>query len=109
MSCYKKYRRKEKKADALSRPNYLTGYVSGSYSFNNIVGSAEGRWSFIQNVVDYLRRWNFDGLDVDWEYPGLPERGTTAETKEQFNEFMKVMPCASKVVASYSVLQMADQ
>ena len=62
----------------------------GSYAFNHIVASAESRWIFIQNAIDYLRKWNFDGLDLDWEYPGLPERGTTEETREQFNDFVRV-------------------
>ena len=63
---------------------------AGSYAFNHVVASAESRWIFIQNAVDYLRKWDFDGIDLDWEYPGLPERGTTEETREQFNDLVKV-------------------
>ena len=62
----------------------------GSYAFNYVVASPESRWIFLQNAIDYLRKWKFDGIDLDWEYPGLPERGTTEETREQFNDLVKV-------------------
>ena len=62
----------------------------GSYAFNYVVASPESRWIFIQNAIDYLRKWKFDGIDLDWEYPGLSERGTTEETREQFNDLVKV-------------------
>ena len=55
-----------------------------------MVASPESRWIFIQNAIDYLRKWKFDGIDLDWEYPGLPEQGTTEETREQFNDLVKV-------------------
>ncbi len=71
-------------------------FYTGSYAFNHVVASAENRWIFIQNAIDYLRRWKFDGLDLDWEYPGLPERGTTEETRDLFSDFVKVSEVARK-------------
>ncbi|XP_047144116.2 acidic mammalian chitinase isoform X1 [Hydra vulgaris] len=37
--------------------------------FSTMVNSQTNRNAFIKSTVDLLRQWNFDGLDLDWEYP----------------------------------------
>jgi chitinase len=51
------------------------GGWSGSGNFSNIALTARSRAIFIDSVMDFLSRNNLDGLDVDWEYPGLPGAG----------------------------------
>lgn len=47
----------------------------GSGNFSGMALTAQSRKVFIDSVMDFLSRYDLDGLDVDWEYPGLPGPG----------------------------------
>ena len=50
--------------------------------YSRLVNSAEARARFIRHVTKFLLKYHFDGLDLDWEYPG--KRGGKPEDKENF-------------------------
>lgn len=64
------------------------GWVVGSVPFIPISSSQEHRWQFAENVVRYLRKYGFDGVDMDWEFPAT--RGSPPEDKFRFTALLKV-------------------
>ncbi len=62
--------------------------VLGSAQFNRIVHDATLRRNFVQTSVEHLKRYGFDGLDLDWEYPG--NRGGQARDKQLFTTLIRV-------------------
>lgn len=62
----------------------------GSNKYSRLVSSSERRRNFVRSVVDLLQEYGFDGLDLDWEYPGAgDEQGFTALIKELKSEFRR--------------------
>jgi chitinase len=90
---------------ALKRENpSLTVLVSvggwlWSGNFSDMALTSESRRVFIQSVIEFIERYQLDGLDIDWEYPGMagatnhfrPEDKLNytrilAELRKQFND-----------------------
>ncbi|XP_036357598.1 acidic mammalian chitinase-like [Octopus sinensis] len=52
-----------------------------------MVASSRNRRIWIENVIKYLRKYNFDGFDMDWEFPAT--RGSPPEDKYRFTSLME--------------------
>lgn len=60
----------------------------GSEPFMAMVATYATRKTFIDDAIIYLRRRNFDGLDIDWEYPA--NRGSPPEDKPRYTALIRV-------------------
>ncbi|BFZ15547.1 hypothetical protein BsWGS_18586 [Bradybaena similaris] len=70
--------------------------AGGSYQgekFKMVTSTNTSRERFAYNTARYVRRWGFDGLDLDWEYPGRLE-------KESLTELVKDLKAAFREEAA---------
>lgn len=82
---------------ALRRENpLLTVLISvggwlGSADFSDVARTEQSRQVFVGSVMDFLKLHDLDGLDVDWEYPGMAGAGHLfrSEDKQNFTLLLK--------------------
>jgi len=62
-----------------------------STNFSDISLTAQSRATFAGSVMEFLTQYDLDGLDIDWEYPGLIGSGHPfrSEDKENFTLLLK--------------------
>ncbi len=62
-----------------------------STNFSDVSLTRQSRSIFIQSVMSFLRRFDLDGLDIDWEYPGMVGAGHPfrPQDKENFTALLK--------------------
>ncbi len=65
----------------------IGGWNEGSKKYSAMVADRNKRRNFVNSVVSFLQEHNFDGLDLDWEYPG--KRGGSADDKKFFIDLIR--------------------
>ncbi|XP_017492169.1 PREDICTED: chitinase-3-like protein 1, partial [Rhagoletis zephyria] len=61
-------------------PNLATlisigGWNEGSNKYSAMVSNPASRATFVESCVQFLKKYELDGLDFDWEYPGMKAAG----------------------------------
>ncbi|HEY2861101.1 MAG TPA: glycoside hydrolase family 18 protein [Terracidiphilus sp.] len=67
-----------------------------SGKFSDMALTKKSRARFIQSAVDFVKQYNLDGLDIDWEYPGLPgaTQAFRPEDKQNFTALLSELRTA---------------
>ncbi|XP_060081984.1 uncharacterized protein LOC132561275 [Ylistrum balloti] len=63
------------------------GWNAGGKPFSDLAATAAGRKEFATTSVTFLRKRHFDGLDIDWEFPG--SNGGAPSDKENLSLLLK--------------------
>ena len=57
-------------------------------TLSDLCASEEKQTTFFNSLKSYLATYNFDGIDLDWEYPVASHRGGRPEDYANFPKFL---------------------
>ncbi|XP_025089813.1 probable chitinase 10 [Pomacea canaliculata] len=89
---YEQFNQLKLKNPALKTLLAVGGWNVGSGPFTQMVATQQSRARFIESAIEFVRKWGFDGLDVDWEYPA--NRGSPPEDRDNFTFLIKELRAA---------------
>ncbi|KAL5045879.1 hypothetical protein BDW71DRAFT_207868 [Aspergillus fruticulosus] len=63
----------------------------GAYAnvFSTLAASTTAQQAFLDSLVAFLDQYGFDGVDIDWEYPGASDRFGTKADYANFVSFLQ--------------------
>lgn len=62
-----------------------------SNNFPAVAASPERRAHFAHACVGAIYEYGFDGIDIDWEFPGLPEHNGTPSDRGNFTSLLRTL------------------
>jgi len=86
------------------------GGWGGSGDFSDMAVDPATRKKFVDSAIKFLQDYNLDGIDIDWEYPGLKGAGNPyrPEDKQNFTSLMKELREAMDATGKKLVLTFAS-
>ncbi|XP_078098083.1 chitotriosidase-1-like [Mustelus asterias] len=79
---YKSFNGLKKERPQLKTLLSVGGWNFGTQRFTSMAAARKNRSIFIKSAIELLRKHNFDGLNLDWKYPG--SRESPAVDKERY-------------------------
>jgi chitinase len=58
-------------------------------TFSSMVSTATSRTTFVNSAVSFARNFGFDGIDIDWEFPGAVDLGGNANDPPLFDALLQ--------------------
>lgn len=86
------------------------GGWGGSGGFSDMAANPESRKKFVESAIGFVKDYNLDGMDMDWEYPGMHGAGNPykPEDKENFTHLMRELREAMDATGKKLVLTFAS-
>lgn len=53
-----------------------------------MASTKENRAKFIKSAIAFAHKYGFDGIDLDWEYPGWKDQGGSEEDTPNFTLYI---------------------
>jgi len=78
------------------------GGWSWSENFSDAALSPESRWRFAESLKNFVKTYDLDGADLDWEYPtgdinNCGEQGNVCRPEDPVNHALLIMACRAKL------------
>ena len=73
----------------------IGGWNEGSVKYSRMAANPKSRARFVKNVVAFVKKYDFDGFDLDWEYPA--QRQGAPHDVQNFVELLKELRAAFDV------------
>ncbi|OXU26105.1 hypothetical protein TSAR_016779 [Trichomalopsis sarcophagae] len=86
---YRKFNALRKDNPELKTMIGMGGWNEGSSKYSSLAANETTREKFADNVVEFLKKYGFNGFDLDWEYPC--QRGGSPSDKENFVQLLKTL------------------
>ena len=67
----------------------LGAYASASVNFSNCAATEDGRKKLANSILETIEKYHFDGVDLDWEYPGYETGRATSVDRPNFTLLIK--------------------
>ena len=65
---------------------------AGAFGFSDMAMHEETRQIFYESLIDFIERYDLDGIDLDWEFPGADWGGDfSPKDKENYTTLLKGM------------------
>merc|ERR1711936_1356006 len=88
---YRRFNNLKQKNSKLKTLLSIGGWNSGSGMWSEMALDPAKRKVFVDSCVHMLDRFDFDGLDFDWEYPGSRPGSDPEHDKEDFTLLLQEM------------------
>ena len=59
--------------------------------FSVMASTDEGRKAFAEDCLAFLKKWGIDGIDIDWEFPGISWSGHACDPAHDVDNFTLLM------------------
>lgn len=79
LGAYERFNKLREKNPQLKTLISVGGWNEGSRKFSALAKKSANRATFVQSAVDFVQKYNFSGLDLDWEYPAQRDGSSPAD------------------------------
>ncbi|KAH7020780.1 glycoside hydrolase superfamily [Microdochium trichocladiopsis] len=77
---------------AVGGGNFSSSPGSDTYTtWSDMASTAENRAAFVKSLVAFMEKYGFQGVDLDWEYPGIKAYGGASPDTEKLVRLVKDM------------------
>ncbi|KAJ7054431.1 glycoside hydrolase family 18 protein [Mycena amicta] len=77
---------------AQALPDFVSEAKSnGSIFYSSAVASAQNRTAFVNAILDLVSKYDLDGIDFDWEYPGRQGLGCNVVSPDDSANFPRLL------------------